>query len=174
MQFVIFKVWASGRVVEERNKPLNLSGYVPPRSAELHGECRGVDTGPRGRVASCPARADPLARVVANNMSEAEEEPQKFTAPDPSKWPDGIRVISLGELDALGVDADGRLYWHGKPVEVGRRLDLTKTQAWVAVIVAAFTVIGSIGAVAQGWAAYNDWACKTGWRVAVCAASLAR
>ena len=36
-----------------------------------------------------------------------------------------------------------------------------------AIIVAGFTVIGALGAVAQGWAAYNDWACKVKW-IAVC------
>src|SRR5690606_23637214 len=42
-----------------------------------------------------------------------------------SAWPPGIRSISLGEADALGTDAKGELYWHGKPVEIRRPLDLT-------------------------------------------------
>jgi hypothetical protein len=44
---------------------------------------------------------------------------------------------------------------------VGRRLDLTNTQAVIGLIVAFFTVLGALGAVAQGWAAYHDWACNT-------------
>lgn len=43
---------------------------------------------------------------------------------------------------------------------VGRRLDLTNTQAVIGLIVAFFTVLGALGAVAQGWAAYHDWACR--------------
>jgi hypothetical protein len=80
---------------------------------------------------------------------------------DKSRWPRDVRVISINELNGLGIDNDGRLHWNGKPVEIiGRRLDLTRTQAFIAIVVAAFTIIGSIGAAAQGWAAYHDWACR--------------
>jgi hypothetical protein len=68
----------------------------------------------------------------------------------------------MSEAGGLGIDPDGRLYWNGKPVEIiGRRLDLTKTQAMVGLVVAFFTIVGGIGAAAQGWAAYHDWACRT-------------
>ncbi len=50
----------------------------------------------------------------------------------PSKWPPGIRQISVEELDALGVDAKGDLYWHGKQVEVVRPLVLSLWQSWLA------------------------------------------
>jgi hypothetical protein len=67
----------------------------------------------------------------------------------------------MGEADGLGIDRDGRLHWNGKPVEiVGRRLDLTFGQFFIALVVAIFTVVGGIGAAAQGWAAYHDWACR--------------
>ena len=67
----------------------------------------------------------------------------------------------MKESDGLGIDNDGRLHWNGRPVEiVGRRLDLTRGQFVMAVIVAAFTALGGIGAAAQGWAAYHDWACR--------------
>jgi hypothetical protein len=70
----------------------------------------------------------------------------------------------LDEADGLGIDRDGRLYWNGKPVEIiGRRLDLTRAQAGVAIAVAIFTGIAAIGTAAQGWTAYHDWACRTGW-----------
>ena len=39
---------------------------------------------------------------------------------DKSRWPKGIRSISYDEADALGVDAKGELFWHGKPVEIRR------------------------------------------------------
>jgi hypothetical protein len=67
----------------------------------------------------------------------------------------------MGEADGLGIDRDGRLLWNGKPVEiVGRRPDLTFGQFFIALVVAIFTVVGGIGAAAQGWAAYHDWACR--------------
>jgi hypothetical protein len=59
------------------------------------------------------------------------------------------------------------LYWRGKPVEIRRPLDLSFWQKLGAVLITVFTVIGALGGVAQGWAAYNDWACKVKWR-AVC------
>jgi hypothetical protein len=34
-----------------------------------------------------------------------------------SGWPEGVRGVSLGELDVLGVDRQGRLYWDGIPVQ---------------------------------------------------------
>jgi hypothetical protein len=89
---------------------------------------------------------------------------------DKSTWPPGVRSVGLDEQDALGVDAKGELYWHGKHVEIPRPLDLTRRQEAVAVIVAIATVFAAIGAVAQGFAAYNDWACKVGWRSAACPA----
>jgi len=54
---------------------------------------------------------------------------------DKSKWPSTVRPISTSEGDGLGIDVDGRLYWNGKPVEIiGRRLDLTKNQTAVALV----------------------------------------
>ena len=73
----------------------------------------------------------------------------------------GCAPYSLAEVDGLGIDSDGRLHWNGKPVEIiGRRLDLTWSQAVFGFLVAVFTVVGGIGAAAQGWAAYHDWACR--------------
>src|SRR5436190_19511189 len=33
-------------------------------------------------------------------------------------WPRGVRPIGQGELDCLGIDRRGDLYWDGKPIEV--------------------------------------------------------
>jgi hypothetical protein len=88
--------------------------------------------------------------------------------PDQSTWPKGIRSISMDEAGALGVDAKGELFWHGKPVEIRRPLVLTWSQKVGAVIVAAATVIAAFGAVAQGFAAYNEWACKVSWKAVAC------
>lgn len=97
---------------------------------------------------------------------DLKEVPQRPA--DKSTWPKGIRTISLQEVDALGIDAKGELYWHGKPVEIRRPLDLTRTQNIVGIIVAIATVFAALGAVAQGFSAYNEWACKVGWKSAAC------
>ena len=80
---------------------------------------------------------------------------------DSSSWPKGVRGITIGEMDKIGVDGDGRLYWDGKQIEISKRLDLSKGERWFALIVGAFAIFGSIGAVAQGWAAAHQWSCQT-------------
>jgi hypothetical protein len=103
--------------------------------------------------------ADRVARQNAEREEELRRVPLQTV--DKKKWPKDVRPIATKEGDGLGIDNDGRLYWNGKPVEiVGRRLDLTRGQFWIAVIVAIFTAIAGIGAAAQGWAAYHDWSCR--------------
>src|SRR5262245_22571730 len=102
-------------------------------------------------------------------MSERERElrevPPRKT--DRTAWPKGVRPIGIDEVDGIGVDANGDLYWHGKRVETRTRVKLTPLQMTYGVIIAVATMVGAGGALAQGWAAYNDWACKVGWP-AVC------
>jgi hypothetical protein len=82
---------------------------------------------------------------------------------DRSKWPQNVRPIAMSEVDGLGIDVDGRLHWNGKPVNIiGRRLDLTATQAVVAIAVAIFTAVAAAGTTVQAAIAYQDWACKAG------------
>ena len=100
---------------------------------------------------------------IARQNAEREDELKRIPLQtiNKSRWPKHVRPIAMAEADGLGVDNDGRLHWNGKPVEiVGRRLDLTGGQFLLALVVAIFTVVGGIGAGAQGWAAYHDWACK--------------
>ncbi|KYH01703.1 hypothetical protein SE91_27340 [Bradyrhizobium sp. DOA1] len=103
------------------------------------------------------------AERIARQNAEREDELRRVPLQtiDKSRWPKEVRPIAWKETDGLGIDNDGRLYWNGKPVEIiGRRLDLTWGQFWIALVVAIFTVIGGVGAAAQGWAAYHDWACR--------------
>lgn len=81
---------------------------------------------------------------------------------DKSHWPPGIRPLGIAELDLIGTDGKGGLYWDGKPIEVRRRLDLSRGERLFALVVGFFTIAGSIGAVAQGWAAAHQWSCQTG------------
>jgi hypothetical protein len=71
-----------------------------------------------------------------------------------------VNLISTEGLGLLGVGQDGSLYFDGKPVEVRRRLDLSGGERRFAVLVGFFTILGGIGAVAQGWAAAHQWACQ--------------
>jgi hypothetical protein len=103
------------------------------------------------------------AERIARQNAEREEALRRVPLQtiDKSKWPKDVRPIAMSEADGLGIDPDGRLHWNGKPVEIiGRRLDLTWTQAVFGFLVAIFTVVGGIGAAVQGWAAYHDWACR--------------
>jgi hypothetical protein len=93
------------------------------------------------------------AQAAQKRQRELEEIPPKPV--DETTWPKGVRSLSLDE-DALGVDAKGELYWHGKPVEIRRPLDLTpgqKTYAWIigaaAVITALAEGVQAIVAVAK-------------------------
>jgi hypothetical protein len=107
-----------------------------------------------------------LEQAMDEREQELKDVPHRPA--DKSTWPKGIRSISMKEADALGTDAKGELYWHGKPVEIRRPLDLTWRQKLVAGIVAIATVVAAVGAAAQGFAAYNEWACKVGWKSAAC------
>ena len=51
----------------------------------------------------------------------------------------------MTDLSRLSIDHDGRLYWDGKPVEVRRRILMSRAQIVGASIVAAFVVIGALG-----------------------------
>jgi len=96
------------------------------------------------------------AEGIARENTEREDEIKRIPlqAIDKSQWPRSVRPIALKETDGLGIDNDGRLHWNGKPVEIiGRRLDLTWGQFWIAIVVAIFTAVGGVGAAAQGWAA---------------------
>jgi hypothetical protein len=110
------------------------------------------------------------AERIARRNAEREDELKRIPLQtvDKSKWPRNIRPISMSESDGLGIDPDGRLHWNGKPVEIiGRRLDFTRKQALVGLVVAFFTIVAGIGAAAQGWAAYHDWACRNSARAFV-------
>jgi hypothetical protein len=86
---------------------------------------------------------------------------------DKSRWPTNVRPIAISETSGLGIDPSGRLHWNGKPVEIiSQRLDLTRVQTAIALLVAVFTGIAALATSVQAWTTYHDWACKVGWPVA--------
>jgi hypothetical protein len=40
-------------------------------------------------------------------------------------WPIGVQPISLEDLDNLGIDRDGMLYWAGRPMVMTQRMVLS-------------------------------------------------
>lgn len=78
----------------------------------------------------------------------------------PPDWPRGVTPITIGAMDLFGLDEEERLYYDGKMVEVRRRLDLSRGEKWFAGVVGFFTILGGVGAVAQGWAAAHQWSCQ--------------
>jgi hypothetical protein len=64
----------------------------------------------------------------------------------PEDWPKGVRTIGLDEMNALGVDASGTLYWHGKSVAI-RRLELRSAELFLATIAALGTLISGLAAM---------------------------
>jgi len=77
--------------------------------------------------------------------------------------------VDMTDLSRLSIDRDGKLYWDGKPVEVRRRITMSRAQIVGASIVAVFIMIGALGAAVQGAATAYDWACRIGWSTGACA-----
>ncbi len=72
--------------------------------------------------------------------------PESSAAPEPKPQGRNINPVDMTDLSRLSIDRDGRLYWDGKPVETHHRLSMSRRQIVGASIVAAFVVIGAIGA----------------------------
>jgi hypothetical protein len=110
-----------------------------------------------------------------DNAHEASQETRQETRsaadkPDhePEKSSRNIHPLATADLTRLSIDNDGRLYWDGKPVEVRRRIQMSRAQAVFASIVSVFIVIGAIGAAIQGSLALRDWGCRLGWTTSHC------
>ena len=100
----------------------------------------------------------------AESAEPQESEPQK---PEPQGR--NVHPVDMTDLSRLSIDRDGRLYWDGKPVEVRRRISLSRAQVVGASIVAAFVVIGAIASAIQGAVAARELACRLGWSASACA-----
>lgn len=57
-------------------------------------------------------------------MAQQNVKTAPIRKPEPAKWPPGVRAITADEFEAIGVDHQGDLYWHGKHVQVRRPLVL--------------------------------------------------
>jgi hypothetical protein len=70
-------------------------------------------------------------------------------------WPDGVRTISVGGLDFLGVhEKTGRLYWDGKEIVTANVFSLGTLERWLAGFAAAGTFgvfVVEIGRLFKWW-----------------------
>lgn len=69
----------------------------------------------------------------------------------PADWPSHVRPISIEGLGLLGIDAQHRLYWDGKAVEVRRALTFWQSAGAVAVVLAA--IVGALASAVQAYVA---------------------
>ena len=103
---------------------------------------------------------------VFNLLPPESSEP---AAPEPIPEPEpqgrNRHPVDMTDLSRLSIDRDGRLYWDGKPVEVRRRISMSRAQVVGASIVAAFVVIG---ALASAVVAARELACQFGWSASAC------
>ena len=81
----------------------------------------------------------------------------KTTPPNTASkpWPKGVRTVSWNEMDLLGVDRQGRLYWDGRAVEV-RELTLKWPERTLAV---SGILVAIVAVVIQSW----QWGCELAW-----------
>jgi hypothetical protein len=105
----------------------------------------------------------PAAEPVPPLPPPAEDKPYK---PSPSGR--SVHPIGITDLSRMAVDTEGRLYWDDRPVEVRRRILMSRPQIIAASIVSAFLIVGAIGAAIQGWAAALDLACRFGMATTHC------
>ena len=101
----------------------------------------------------------------ASEKYERPEKPEKTDKPDAPEKIEGrnVHAVNTMDLTRLSIDNDGRLYWNGKPVEVRRRITMSRAQAIGTSLIASFIVIGALGSAIQATAVVHDWACRNGW-----------
>ncbi len=128
-------------------------------------------------VAAQPLAAQPLADLPkADPAGEPSIPPPPATvAPPRAQAPTApagrdVRAPTEMDLTRLSIDNDGRLYWDGKPVEVRRRLMMSRAQIAGATAVAALVAIAATGAAVQGLSVAHEWACTLGWTESYCKA----
>ncbi len=130
----------------------------------IHARKHQDDSAPQTEAAADTRDAAPDENVFNLLPPKSPESAEQQPAPQGRNR----HPVDMTDLSRLSIDSDGRLYWDGKPVEVHRRILMSRTQVVGASIVTAFVVIGAIGAVLQGSIAARDWACRLGWTTNYC------
>src|SRR5207244_10136999 len=94
-----------------------------------------------------PPRVDDLDDKL-DNLSKPEK-PVKPAKPAKTAK-SGAQPLDASALSRLSFDGEGRLFWDGKPVETHHRFAMSRRQTIGATVVAAFIVLGALGAMLQG------------------------
>jgi hypothetical protein len=106
-----------------------------------------------------PPRADQKFERTAEDAV-----PKGDPAPGPAETVDrNVRPVAAMDLARMSIDNDGRLYWDGKPVEVRRRIMMSRTQVIGAALLAFFIVAGAVSSAIQAAPTVFAWACRSGW-----------
>ena len=111
---------------------------------------------------------DIFSLLPPQELAAEQQEPGAEPPPPPEPVGHNQHPVDMTDLSRLSIDREGRLYWDGKAVETHHRFVMSRSQVIGAGIVAAFVVIGAIGAALQGSAAARDWACRLGWSASAC------
>jgi hypothetical protein len=74
----------------------------------------------------------------------------------------------MEDLNRLGIDAGRQLYWDGQPVEVRRRLILTRFQKVFAVVVAVVGLLAGLATIATGINNASAFLCQRHIRTLTC------
>jgi hypothetical protein len=109
----------------------------PPKPA---GDSRETDSPPRAAEDNVFELVPPEKIHEAYRVAQSEPEPEA-----PAKKGRNIHPLATADLSRLSIDDDGRLYWDGKPVEVRRRLEMSRAQVIGAGVIAAFVAVGADG-----------------------------
>ncbi len=73
-----------------------------------------------------------------------------MSEPAPDDWPPNVTPIGVEDLGRLGLNPRNQLFWNGKRIEVSNRLDLTRLQKALAIMVSLFAVLGGLGGFVTG------------------------
>jgi hypothetical protein len=141
--------------------------------AFINARLRNADSAPQKETSSDSHSPDSQASDTDDNIFDLlPPKPEQTAAPEsgPESEPQGRNVhpVDMTDLSRLSIDRDGRLYWDGKPVEVRRRISMSRAQVIGASIVAGFVVIGAIASAIQGAVAARELACQLGWSASSC------
>jgi hypothetical protein len=90
-----------------------------------------------------------------NEKRERELQRIPAVAVNHSEWPKHVRRVGMNETGALGIDAKGALYWHGKPIQI-REHKLQRLERFLVFVVALSAMIG---VSLQVW----EWGCRLNW-----------
>jgi hypothetical protein len=156
-------------MAEERDAESRRDVLIPPRAEDLdrvHAPTRFE------RIAGLDdARLEDLAAAISRPAAAApppvSPTPAAVSAP-PAR---SRQPVQMTDISRLSIDANGRLYWDGKPAEVRHRLAMSPRQVAGASLLGLFIIIGGIAAAIQGTISAHDWSCRVGWVRSYCPAA---